>query len=59
MKALVRTIREIEHHDVISSGIFADEFRGKGPREWTKQASKTLKEATKPYMVEVIAAASF
>ena len=58
-KAFIRTVREIEHHDVVSSGIFADEFRDKGPREWTKQALKTLEEATESYMVEVIAEASF
>jgi len=38
----------------VSSGIFADEFRDKRPREWTKQAVKTLEEATELYMVEVI-----
>jgi len=58
MKAFIRTVCEIEHHDVISSGIFADEFGDKGPREWTKQALKTLEEATESYMVEVIAEAS-
>ena len=54
-KAFVRTVREIEHHDVVSSGIFADEFPEKHPREWTKQALFTLEEATEAYMVEVIA----
>jgi len=39
---------------IVSSGIFADEFRDKRPREWTKQALKTLEEATELYMVEVI-----
>jgi hypothetical protein len=58
-KAFVRTVCEIEHHDVVSSGIFEDEFRDKGPREWTKQALKTLEEVTESYMVEVIAEASF
>jgi len=57
-KALIRTVREIEHHDVIITGIFADEFCDKGPREWTKQALKTLEEATESYIVEVIAKAS-
>jgi hypothetical protein len=52
-------LREIEHDDVVSSGIFVDDFRDKRPREWTKQALKTLEEATESYMVEVIAAASF
>jgi len=53
-KASLRTVLEIEHHDVVSSGIFADEFDDTGPREWTKQALKTLEEATESYMVEVI-----
>jgi len=51
-------VREMEHHDVVSSGIVADEFRDKGPREWTTQALNTLEEATELYMVEVIAEAS-
>jgi len=46
----------MEHHDVVSSGIFADVFPDKNPREWTKQALITLGEATEAYMVEVIAA---
>jgi len=54
-KAFVRTVREIEHHDVVSSGIFSDEFPHKRPREWTKQALITLEEATEAYMVEVTA----
>jgi hypothetical protein len=37
-KAFVCTVRKIEHHDVVSSGIFADEFPDKHPQEWTKQA---------------------
>jgi len=48
-------VREIEHHDIVSSGIFADEFPDKRPREWTKQALITLEEATEAYMVEVTA----
>jgi len=54
-KAFVRTVCEIEHHDVVSSGIFADEFPDKRPHEWTKQALITLEEATEAYMVEVTA----
>ena len=53
-KAFNRTVREIEHHHVVSCGIFADEFCDKGSREWTKQAMKTLEEATESYMVEVL-----
>jgi len=54
-KAFVRTVREIDHHDVVSSEIFADEFPDKCPREWTKQTLITLEEATEAYMVEVTA----
>jgi hypothetical protein len=54
-KAYVCTVREIEHHDVVSSGISADEFPDKRPCEWTKQAVITLEEATEAYMVEVTA----
>jgi hypothetical protein len=54
-KAFGRTVRTIEHHDVVSSGIFPDEFPDKRPHEWTKQASITLEEATEAYMVEVTA----
>ena len=51
--AFVHTVRKIEHHDVVSSGIFADEFPDKRPREWTKQAVITLEEAMEAYMVEL------
>ena len=54
-KAFVHAVREIEHHDVVSSGIFGDEFPDKNPRERTKQASITFGEATEAYMVDVIA----
>jgi len=37
-KEFVRTVCEIEHHDFISSGMFADEFLDNGPQEWTKHA---------------------
>jgi hypothetical protein len=50
-----RTVRNIEHHDVVSSGILVDEFPDEHPGEWTKQALITLEEATEVYMVEVIA----
>jgi hypothetical protein len=55
MKAFVRTVCEIEHHDVVNSEIFTDEFRDKHPWEWTKQALITLEEAIEAYMVEVLA----
>jgi hypothetical protein len=54
-KVFVRTVREIEHRDVVSSRIFADEFPDKHPHEWTKQALMTSVEATQEYMVEVTA----
>jgi len=54
-KAIDRTVCEIEHHEVVRAGIFADEFCDKNPREWTKQALTTLEDATEAYMVEVIA----
>jgi hypothetical protein len=45
-KACVRAVRDIEYHDVASSGIVADKFHDKCPREWTKPVHKTLEEAT-------------
>jgi len=53
--SFVRTVCKIEHHDVISTGIFAVGFPDKRPREWTKQALITLEEAMEVYMVEVTA----
>jgi hypothetical protein len=57
--AFVRIVHEIEHHNVVSSAIFGDDFCEEGPREWTNQALKTPEEAMESYMVEVIAKASF
>jgi len=54
-KAFVHTVRKIECHDVVSSGIFADELDDEPPQEWTKQALKTLEKATESYMVGVTA----
>jgi len=54
-RAYVRTVCEIEHHHVVSSGIFADEFPDKRPREWKKQGLISLEEATEAYMVKVTA----
>jgi len=45
----------MEHHDVVSCGIFAYEFHDERPWQWTKQALITLEEAMEAYMVEVIA----
>ena len=47
------TVHEDEHHDDVSSGIFADKFGDKHPQEWTKQALNSLEGATELYMVEV------
>ena len=55
-RVFVCTVREIEHHNVASSGIVADEFPEKHPQERTKQALITLEEATEAYIVDVIAA---
>jgi len=54
-KTFVHTVCDIEHHDVVSSGICADEFSDKNPREWAKQAFTTFEEALEEYMVEVMA----
>jgi len=45
MNAFVCIVREFEHHDVVRSGIFADEYTNKGPWEWTKQVLKIFGEA--------------
>jgi len=52
-KAFLHTIRDFEHHDVVSSGIVAYEFSDKNPRECTKEAATTLEDATEECMVEV------
>jgi hypothetical protein len=52
-KAFVRTVQEIEHHEVVNSGQFADEFEDKSNRIWTKTAIKDLESATESYMVKV------
>jgi len=36
-------------------GFFADKFFDKQPREWTKQALTTCKDAKEAYMVDAIA----
>jgi hypothetical protein len=52
-KTFIRTVCEIEHHDVVCSGVFANEFSDKPPQEWTRGALYTLEEATEEYMIEV------
>ena len=54
-KAFVLTVPQIHHHAVVRSGIFADGLHDEYPQDWTRQALKTLEEATESYMVEVIA----
>jgi len=49
----VRTVREIDPQDAVSSETFAHKFPDNSPREWTKQAWKTLEEATESCMVVV------
>jgi len=53
--AVVRTVHKIKHHDVVGSGIIANETCHKHPRECTKQASITFEQATEAYIVEAIA----
>jgi len=55
-QAFVCTVCENEHHEVVSCGIFADEYPDKQPPDCMKQAWITSHEATEGYMVEVIAA---
>jgi len=50
-KAFVRKVREGEHHDDVSAGIFVDEFSDNNSREWTKQALTTVEDVTEAYMV--------
>jgi len=54
-EAFFRTVREIGHCDVLSSGIMEDEVWYKSPQEWTKRALNTVEEAMELYMVQVIA----
>jgi len=57
--SFIHTVCKIVYHDVISSGIFAEQFREKHPWVLTKQALKTLEKAMELYMVEVKAEYSF
>jgi len=45
----------MEYDDVISSGIFTDEFCDKGPWEWMNQDLITVEEAMEVYIIEVVA----
>jgi len=52
---VVCTVCEIKRYDDVSSGIFANEFHEKRPREWTNNDPVSLEEATEVYMVQVLA----
>jgi hypothetical protein len=39
IQAIVRTVRKMEHYDVVISGILMVKFRDKHPRQWTKRAT--------------------
>jgi hypothetical protein len=54
-KSFVRTVRKIEHHDVVGAGIFAYQLRNKDSHVWTKHALITLQESTEAYIVQVAA----
>jgi len=53
-KPFIHIVHEIQHHDVVSSGIFADRFSDQHPWEWMKQALITLVKVTEADKVEVI-----
>jgi hypothetical protein len=59
MKAHIRTVREIEHHDVVSAGILAYTFCDDHPHQWTTAALFTLEEAAEAYTVKVLAKSHF
>jgi len=54
-KASDLTVYEINHHDVVSAGMFRDKCHDEHPRDWTKQSFITLEEATDACMGDVIA----
>jgi hypothetical protein len=54
-QGIFHSVQEIEHHDIVSSGIIGDQFHDQCPRESTKHALITSEEPVKAYMVEVIA----
>jgi len=54
-KAFVRTFREINQSDVVSSGMFGDESSDQHPREWMKLVSICLEQVTAASMVAVLA----
>jgi hypothetical protein len=52
-RAFVRTVYEIEHHDIVCSVVFAIEFSDKRPCEWSNIALFALEAAIEEYMIEV------
>jgi len=59
MNAFFDTVREIEHDDVLSSGIFTHEYHHKHTHEWTKPVVNTFKEAMGAYTVKVTLSDSY
>jgi hypothetical protein len=57
--ACVRTGHEIELQEVLICGLFVYTFINNDPWEWSKGALMTFEEATKSYVVEVIAESHF
>jgi len=51
----VRAVSNIDHRDVVSSGIAADHLSDSHPREWTIMASTIWESAMEASTVEVIA----
>jgi hypothetical protein len=53
-KTFVRTVCEIEHHDIVCSGVFANEFSDKLLQVKTGGAFNAWKEATEEYMIDIV-----
>jgi hypothetical protein len=49
-QAFNRTVREIEHHEVVNSGMLAPAFEDKSTRSWTRSALMELELAAESYM---------
>ena len=54
-KTFVETVSEIDHHDVVSSGICTDESAHKHLWAWMELVLIPLEETIEVYIVEVIA----
>jgi hypothetical protein len=54
-KADFRTVRKIEHHDLVRAGNFTDVFPEKHRHKCMKQACITLDESMEAYMIDVTA----